>query len=157
MPEPAMSATHSHDISLPRVPLVAMAVLVVLTIVAVAVYRQFAPVESIYAPTGTVVVDRAMRFEDRADGGITVRGVDGEVLHDIPPGADPFLRGALRALVRERRSLGIGAQAPFRLVAWASGRLTLIDTGTQRRLDLESFGPTQTAAFARLLDLPHQP
>jgi len=150
-----MSASHTHSVDVPRAPLLAIAVLLALTLAAVALWRVLGPERSPFAPAGQVLAEQVLRFEDRADGGIVVRGAAaGQVLRVIDPGADPFLRGALRALVRERRSLGIGDEAPFRLVAWANGRLTLIDTGTQRRLDLESFGPTQAAAFARLLELP---
>ena len=70
------------------------------------------------------------------------------MLREIAPGAEPFLRGALRALARERRSQGVGAAPPFHLQAHADGRLSLVDTGTGRRLDIESFGPAQAAAFA---------
>jgi len=150
-----MSATHSHDVVIPRVPLIAIGLLLAATMLTVAAWRLFGPADSVFAPAGQVLAERTLRFEDRSDGGILVRsGSDDRVVRVIEPGADPFVRGALRALARERRSWGQGAQAPFKLVAWANGRLSLIDTGTQRRLDLESFGPTQAAAFARLLDLP---
>lgn len=151
-----MSHSHSHDMTLPRVPLMALVGLVTATVLLVAGYRLMSSGESEFAPTGQVLADRALRFEDRADGGIVVRGTDGQVVRVIEPGADPFVRGALRALVRERRSLGIGADTPFHLVARANGRLTLIDPSTQRRLDIESFGPAQSTAFARLLDLPQR-
>jgi putative photosynthetic complex assembly protein len=150
------SSTHSHDMTLPRGPLVALGSLVIATVILVSIYRLTAPAESAFAPTGTIVAERSLRFEDRADGGILVHSGDGTLVRTIEPGADPFLRGALRALVRERRSLAIGAEVPFKLVARANGRLTLLDPSTQRRLDIESFGPTQTAAFARLLDLPQR-
>jgi len=32
--------------------------------------------------------------------------------------------------------------------------LTLVDPGTGRRVDLESFGPTNAAVFARLMQIP---
>ena len=38
--------------------------------------------------------------------------------------------------------------------AVADGRLTLVDPGTGRRVDLESFGPTNSAVFAQLLPTP---
>jgi putative photosynthetic complex assembly protein len=134
----------------------ALVVLVSATVLAVAAYRLMSPRESEFAPSGPVLADRMLRFEDRADGGIIVRDAEAQVVRVIEPGADPFVRGALRALVRERRSLGIGPDTPFHLVARANGRLTLIDPSTQRRLDIESFGPAQSTAFARLLDLPQR-
>ena len=57
----------------------------------------------------------------------------------------------MRGLARERKRQGIGPELPFQLVGRADGRLTLIDPGTGRRVDLESFGPTNAAAFVRLM------
>ena len=42
---------------------------------------------------------------------------------------------------------------PFLLASHSDGRLTLIDPATKRRVDLESFGPTNEAVFTRLLQL----
>jgi putative photosynthetic complex assembly protein len=57
----------------------------------------------------------------------------------------------LRALARERQKRDLGAGPAFELIARADGRLTLNDPATGERLDLESFGPTNAAVFARLL------
>ena len=54
-------------------------------------------------------------------------------------------------MARERRKQGLGAEPAFELVARADGRLTLLDPSTGERVDLESFGPTNAATFARLL------
>jgi len=59
----------------------------------------------------------------------------------------------LRALSRERHARGIGSAPPFNLVARADGRITLMDPATGQRVDLESFGPTNTAEFARFFAL----
>jgi putative photosynthetic complex assembly protein len=131
----------------------ALGTMVLAVVLLVAAYRLAAPSVSEFAPTGPVLTERLLRFEDRADGGIVVHDARSGATRVIEPGADPFVRGALRALVRERRSLGIGSDIPFQLVARTSGRLTLVDPSTQRRLDIESFGPAQSTAFARLLDL----
>jgi hypothetical protein len=64
-------------------------------------------------------------------------------------GEQGFVRGALRALSRERHARGIGSVPPFELVAHVDGRITLVDPSTGQRVDLESFGPTNTAEFAR--------
>jgi hypothetical protein len=50
----------------------------------------------------------------------------------VEPGTQGFLRGALRALVRERRQHGLGDEQPFRLLAHPDGRLTLEDPATGR-------------------------
>jgi putative photosynthetic complex assembly protein len=157
-PLPAHAGGHSHDMALPRVPLLGMAFLVLATLLVVAVVR-LSGLDISSASATPVKAERLLHFDDRADGAIIVRlarpaaGED-EVLRVVEPGSQGFLRGTLRALVRERRLAGIGAQLPFHLAAHADGRLTLTDTATQRRVDLESFGPTNAAAFAQLLPGP---
>lgn len=73
------------------------------------------------------------------------------MLDTIAPGTNGFLRSAMRGLVRERKRQGLGAEQPFELLGRADGRLTLVDPGTGRRIDLESFGPSNAAVFVRLL------
>jgi putative photosynthetic complex assembly protein len=102
-------------------------------------------------------VERPLRFEDRPDGSIAV--VDGRTgaLVASVQGEQGFLRGALRALSRERRARGLGSEQPFQLVARPDGRLTLIDPVTDQRIDLESFGPTNAGKFASLLEPAPRP
>lgn len=102
-------------------------------------------------------VERPLRFEDRPDGSIAV--VDGRTgtLVASVQGEQGFLRGALRALSRERRARGLGPEQPFQLVARPDGRLTLIDPVTDQRIDLESFGPTNAGKFASLLEPAPRP
>jgi putative photosynthetic complex assembly protein len=56
-------------------------------------------------------------------------------------------------MARERRSRGVDATPPFRLVRWSDGRLSLEDPSTQREIALEAFGPTNSGAFAELFTL----
>lgn len=151
-----MSTTgHVHDLSVPRGLLLGAAALIGATLLAVATMRLNG-VDPSSRSTAEVVAVRELRFEDRPDGSVLVfeaRGasVDAEPLRVIEPGTHGFLRGALRALVRARHLAGLRAPTPFRLTAHADGRLTLDDPVTGERVDLESFGPTNAAAFARLL------
>jgi integrase len=69
----------------------------------------------------------------------------------VVAGEQGFLRGALRALARERSLRGLGPEHPFLLIGRADGRLTLEDPATGQRVDLESFGPTNAGVFRRLL------
>lgn len=104
-------------------------------------------------PAGSAVTQRELRFEDRSDGAVIVyAGADSRPL-DVLTGENGFLRGTLRGLARARRMEGASPAAPFRLTAWSSGGLTLDDPVTGRRIELEAFGPTNTAVFARLLTL----
>jgi putative photosynthetic complex assembly protein len=144
-------SSHSHDMAVPRGPLIGAGALLLAVVVATGIGRM--------AGAGTTaprddapVLARSLGFEDRADGGILVRDV--EAGHDIAllePGTNGFVRGALRALVRDRRREEITGRAPFRLAAWPDGRLTLEDPATGISIGLEAFGPTNMEAFARLL------
>jgi putative photosynthetic complex assembly protein len=98
--------------------------------------------------------ERAFRAADRDDGAVVLTdAATGSEILIVAPGEDGFVRGTLRGLARERRAHDLGPQAPFRLVAWGDGRLTLDDTATGRRLDLLAFGQTQAEAFSRLLPI----
>jgi hypothetical protein len=44
----------------------------------------------------------------------------------------------------------LGPEAPFELVGHVDGRVTLRDTATGERINLESFGPTNAAIFSQL-------
>jgi putative photosynthetic complex assembly protein len=97
------------------------------------------------------VAERALQFRDRSDGGIDiVDATSGATLESVH-GEQGFLRGTLRGLARERKRRGLGSDAPLQLLARADGRLTLADATTGARIDLESFGPTNAAVFARWL------
>nr|AAO93126.1 hypothetical membrane protein [Rubrivivax gelatinosus S1] len=150
-----MSDNASRSQDLPRAPLIAIGVLLVAVIVGVAAVRMSG--QTIRAPDGDAVATRALRFEDRPDGSIAViDGRDGALLDSVQ-GEAGFLRGALRALARERMKRGLGPEQAFELVARNDGRLTLMDPATGQRIDLESFGPTNAGVFARLLKVEPQP
>lgn len=104
------------------------------------------------ATEGEVVAERALRFEDLQGGDIGIfDGASGERIDTIAPGQDNFMRGMVRALVRERRKAGIGREQPFRLRLHRDGHLLLADPATGERLDLGSFGSENIGDFARLL------
>ena len=130
-------------------PIAAACGLVIASICAVGAVRLSGmPISTPDAPTA---VERDLRFVDRTDGSVDVLDArDGHVVDSVV-GESGFVRGTLRGLARERKRQGIGAEQPFRLVAHVDGRLTLLDLATGRRVDLESFGPTNTAAFAHML------
>ena len=132
-----------------RMPLMAAGVLVVATIVVVAGVRLSGV--SISEPDAPITMTRSLQFVDRADGGIDVIDASSHRQIDTVTGQAGFIRGTLRGLARERRRSGVGPEVPFELVAHVDGRLTLVDAATNRRVDLESFGPTNLAEFARLL------
>lgn len=136
---------------LPALPLGALAALVLASVLGVAAVRLSGVSPQQQADASTVSL-RQLRFEDGTDGSIAVRdAVSGALLDTIAPGTNGFLRSTMRGLVRERKRQGLGPGQPFELLGRADGRLTLVDPGTGRRIDLESFGPSNAAVFARLL------
>jgi putative photosynthetic complex assembly protein len=141
--------------AIPRGLLFAAAALVVASLVSVAALRLSGV--SIHAPDASAVVTRSLRFEDRADGSVAVIDAPTGVEVERVQGEAGFLRGALRALARERRMRDLGSEAAFELIGRADGRLTLSDPATGERIDLESFGPTNAAVFARLLTVRPPP
>ncbi len=107
---------------------------------------------AVQMPTSREVTERTLWFEDRSDGGVTVLDArNDQRIAIIEPGTNGFLRATVRGLAQERMREGTSTQTPFRLTAWADGRLTLLDPTTGRHIDLEAFGKTNAEAFAQLL------
>ncbi|MDP4841838.1 MAG: photosynthetic complex assembly protein PuhC [Burkholderiaceae bacterium] len=101
------------------------------------------------APTA----QRSLVFLDSQDGGVRVEdGATGQML-TVLHGEQGFVRGALRALSRERYARGIGSSQPFDLIARVDGRLTLLDPATGQTVDLESFGPKNAGQFGQFLHM----
>ena len=75
----------------------------------------------------------------------------GQVIDTLPPGSNGFVRVVLRGLARERKLGDIGPQPPFRLSRHANGQLTLTDTSSGKKVDLDAFGAANVGAFARLM------
>lgn len=137
--------------TLPRVPLMALGALALVTVLMAGGTRLTGVGAASTVDAATISV-RELRFEDRSDGGIDI--LDARLntrLGDVAPGTNGFLRSTMRGLARERKRQGAGADMPFRLLGRADGRLTLEDPATGRRIDLESFGATNAAVFARLM------
>ena len=150
MRQPAGHPIPSRPILRPRAPLIGIGILG-LIVVGVALGR-IAGFGTPVPPAGLPLAARALTFEDRADGSILVRDpVAGTAVTELEPGSNAFVRGTLRALVRERKLNELGLGGEFRLAAWPDGRLTLTDPSTGRMLGLDAFGSNNREAFARLL------
>lgn len=147
-----MNTAHGHHDTIPRGLLAAAAALVLVSLVSVTAVRLSGT--EIRIPDASPVLTRSLRFEDRADGSVAV--IDGKTGAEIErvQGEGGFLRGALRALARERRLRELGPEAAFELVGRADGRMTLLDPATGGRIDLDSFGPTNAGSFVHLLTAP---
>jgi putative photosynthetic complex assembly protein len=135
---------------MPRGVLICAGMLIAFALVSASVGRLLG-LGTVHAPAANAVQSLALRFEDQANGSVLVRDADdGAVIYTIAPGTNGFMRATLRGLAQERRRSDVGDEAPFRLVHWDDGRMTLDDTTTGRRVALEAFGPTNAQAFAQL-------
>lgn len=142
---------------IPRGILVAASLLIGTALVATATAR-FGDVGTTRMPAATAVSVAQLHFTDRADGGIDVRNANsGALIDDVEPGTNGFLRSTMRGLARERNRSGIGREQPFVLTRWNNGTLSLEDPATGRKINLEAFGSTNSAVFARLMDRSSAP
>ncbi len=132
-----------------RAPLLGIAGLLAASLLVAVVGRMQGPVA--LPVSGTAVASQELRFEDGPDGSVLVRRATDNSVLETMTGENGFIRGTMRGLARNRRAEGIGAAPPFRLTAWTDGRLTLDDTATGRRIELEAFGSENRAVFDRLL------
>lgn len=141
--------------TVPRQAVLALGLLLLVTLLAVAAVRLSGT--EIRAPDAPTAAQRSLRFEDGPAGSVTVLDASTGQRIDSVSGEAGFLRGSLRALVRERKMRGIGSGPAFELIARTDGRLTLFDPATGERLDLESFGPTNAAVYRRWLQASPAP
>lgn len=132
-------------------PMLLMAAAAIASLVLVASVRWGgAPVQPQF--DSPVTNSRALQFEDTPSGAVAVRDAQSGAEVALFEGEQGFVRGVLRAMARERKLRSIGGQTPLLLQNHADGSLSLFDASTGERINLESFGPTQRATFARLQD-----
>ena len=155
MTTPATSAKQVAPDTFPRWVLWSVGSLLLFTLVAIGLVRITGNGPDQLA--AATLTERLLRFEDRADGGVAViDGVTGKLLTTVT-GEQGFLRGAIRALARDRTARKIGSEQPFKLISRTDGRLTLFDPVSGQRVDLESFGPSNAGVFAPFLTMQPPP
>lgn len=143
--------TH-HQQHIPRGILAGAGALVLFVLLATALGRWSGMGEA-YAPRGEVLREVNLRVSDKDDGSLAILNADdGKTIHVVQAGEDGFIRATLRGLVRDRKRAGFGDDVPFKLSQWSDGALTVSDITTNRRINLEAFGATNSGAFARFLD-----
>ncbi|MFN3671491.1 MAG: photosynthetic complex assembly protein PuhC [Bosea sp. (in: a-proteobacteria)] len=135
---------------MPRWPLFGMAALA-LSALAIASFARTTGIGVTGVPESPAVAAVDLVFADHDDGSASVSDASGRRLATLPVSTEGFIRGATRALVRDRKRLGIGPETPFRLERRANGRLSLSDPATGGRIELDAFGPSNSGAFARFL------
>lgn len=137
----------------PRGALVSVAALISFTLIAVAISKLTIDSEQIMdSATAEIIINRDLKFVDREGGKVIVYDANkNKEVAILEPGADNFIRGVLRGLVRERRSHKLGDESAFRLMQLKGGQLVLEDLATNRQINLNAFGKTNAGSFVRLL------
>jgi putative photosynthetic complex assembly protein len=146
-----MSDLH-HEQKVPRALLLGAALLIAFTFALAAASRPRLLRERAQ-PLPPPLESIELGFEDREGGTLAV--VEIATRRDVAllaPTNSGFVRGVLRGMFRERKLEALGHDAVFTLARQADHRLTLEDHQTHRRIELDSFGPDNSAAFAALLD-----
>lgn len=123
-----------------------------ISIVLLLVFINSRDLSTVREPDASPVKVLQLSFEDRPDGSIAVIDYKTGKQIDTVQGEAGFVRGTLRGLAQERKRRGLDSGPPFELIYRADGRLTLSDTATGRLVDLESFGPTNSSTFFKLLN-----
>ncbi len=132
-----------------RLPLIGVGLLLAGLVVAAGLARR--DPHRTEVPASVPLVVRQFTFEDLPGGNIAVRDASTGAVVETIAGQAGFLRATVRGLAQQRRREDMGSAEPFRLTAWADGRLTLDDPDTLRHIELEAFGSTNEAVFAELL------
>jgi putative photosynthetic complex assembly protein len=141
----------AHEIRIPKGALLAAGALVLFALTATATAR-FTGVGTVQMTLPAMVESLDLQFEDSPDGALLVYDAnDRKLLHSLAPGESGFVRVVLRGLARERMLASIGREPPFRLARFENGQLTLTDTANKKQIDLNAFGSSNLAAFARLM------
>jgi putative photosynthetic complex assembly protein len=140
-----------HATPVPRGMLIAAAVLLVFAVLAT-LFARATGIGRTEVPPAAVAFEVPLQFVDDPTGAVhVIRAADGAELALFAPGTNGFGRGVVRGLVRDHRRAGLSADATFRLVRWADGRMSLGDPATGERIELDVFGPTNAAVFAAIL------
>ncbi len=141
----------THESGVPRLALVAAMALVVFAFSAVA-FGRYTGTGLVLTPQASPAEVRELRFETKPGNAIVVKdNRTDRMVALLPPDKDGFIRGVLRGLVRGRAvNRATGAEV-YALTRWSDGRLSIEDTVTGDRFDLNSFGVDNLEAFARLL------
>lgn len=144
-------AAHDHEIYIPKGALIGAGILVFVTIVAAATSR-LTGIGQVKMTPPPIVESVNLNFEDGQDGSVMVYdAADHRLLDQLAPGNSGFVRVVMRGMARERRLADVGSQPPFRLARHENGQLTLTDTTNNKMIDLNAFGSSNLAAFARLM------
>ncbi len=149
---PLARKTKLHRDPFPRPALYAAAVAVFGSLFLVGLARLTGYMENV-DPGGHVVAQRDIDFKTDKPGTIDVADREtGETLASFPTETNRFVRVVMTSLEYERAGKAPGGTAPYRIVRWDDGRISVDDPLSGKSIQLAAFGRNQVATFERLLD-----
>ncbi len=122
-------------------------------IITILAYREFGSQDGTEQES-VVVAMRELHFYDTSDGKILITDKNGTEV-SVVGSEGGFMRAVLRSLAMERIALGVGPEEPFKLTASKNGVVSIIDPITGRKIDVSSFGITNSEIFTTLLVVPN--
>jgi putative photosynthetic complex assembly protein len=127
---------------------------VVLTLAAVTVFRLSGAEPIAQPPTTAIAAERLVLLErPERNGPVFVRDAEtGRLMARSDRNKNGFIDVIGRVVDRQRLVDGTDPEAPLRVVRFDSGRISLIDVDSGRRIEITGHGSENVAAFARLLD-----
>lgn len=141
-----------HRDPFPRPALYAAAVAVFGSLFLVGLARLTGYMENV-DPGGHVVAEREIAFKSDTAGLIDIAdGTTGETLARFPVETNRFVRVVMTSLEFERAGTAPGTQAPYKLVRWDDGRISVDDPVSGKSIQMAAFGRNQVLTFEKLLD-----
>ena len=97
-----------------------------------------------------IVASRELHFYDTSDGKILITYKNG-INISVVGGEGGFIRAVMRSLAKDRITMGVGPEQPFKLVVNKKGLISIVDPVTGNKVDVSSFGQTNAKIFTNLL------
>lgn len=147
-----MSFTDSEERPIPPAIIIGGGLVMAVSLLIVGSARLgLAPRQLRPAASAVAAYDFRVSAPDAAGFQTVLSARDGRAVAPLSGRGDDFLPSLVDKLRQERALKGVRGDAPFRLVRFADGRVSLEDPSTGRELNLESFGSVNEADAARLI------
>ncbi len=151
MPKASPQLVNRDREMIPRMLVRAMFILALCTVVLVG-YATITDRPLVGQPIPSPVEKERIISIERAGGQFTVRDEAGAVLAEMDANRAGFIAVVYAGLARNRMQHKLPASDPLRLASHENGRLSLHDDATGWHVELASFGASNRAAFAKLLN-----
>ena len=102
-------------------------------------------------PAGQIIAETVFTFEHFPTGEVQVIGTDEAALASSRDDRSGFIEVIWRVQDRARMLAAYLGDAPVKVVRLYTGRIAIIDTATNRQIELSGYGADNVAAFASLL------